>query len=186
MNWHRRMINSLEPTVVLESRAFTFKREGITKTAYTTRQHITDISRQNDADGATCKVSMVESKAKYAVNVTYTTDIYAFPLFEETWIFAKGEGKRAIKVYNRIVNILEDLKAESEDAEVPTPSIQGKVREELRFVDVDRKKPPISISQAASRHEPGETDWRQTIYGNRYPNPTVVIQNDGTIYLNNG
>jgi len=106
---------------------------------------------------------------------------------EETWLYDKKEAKRASKTYNRIINVLEDLKSDAEDDELPTPSIQGKVREELRYIDVERKKPAISSSMKAARSEPGEEDWRKSLYGNRYPQPTVVINNsDGTIYLNNG
>ncbi|CAK9251258.1 unnamed protein product [Sphagnum jensenii] len=44
------------------------------------------------------------------------------------------------------------------------PSIQGKAREELRFIDIDRKKPAISTAQKAARYETGASDWRNSIY----------------------
>jgi hypothetical protein len=73
-----------------------------------------------------------------------------------------------------------------EDDDTPTPTIQGLAREELRFIDIDRKKETNNVSLEASKRESSEGDWRQNLYGNRYPQQTVSINNNGVININNG
>ena len=158
----------------------------LVKTAYTSRDHEVSLARQNNDDGTTCKINLVESKNKIEVNVTFMNNVWAFPLYAETWVYPKEERKRATKTYNRVVNVIEDLKMDVEDDEMPTPSVQGKAREELRYVDIDRKKPTNNPVHQAARHEAGEPDWRNSLYGNRYPQQVVNISNNGTINITNG
>lgn len=161
------------------------KRKTFQKLAYTSKSHKTNFAKQSLGDGCFADIELTESKNSVLIAVRLLTKVYSFPLLEETWNYDKKEMKRAIKTYNRIINVLEDLKLEVEDDETPTPTIQGLAREELRYVDIDRKKPTNNVSLEASKQETGSGDWRQNIYGNRYPKHTIEITNNGTININN-
>jgi hypothetical protein len=130
-----------------------------------------------EGSGYFVKVQLTENVNKIILVAQFLSDIYAFPLFKEIWHYKKGEMKRAIKTYNRVVNVLEDLKTDFEEDETPGPTLQGMAREELRFIDPDRKRSTNIRSLEASKDVPGEADWRSSIYGNRYPAPQINISN---------
>jgi len=113
----------------------------------------------------------------------FLNDIHSFPLYQETWKYPKIEVKRAMKTFNRCVNMVEDIKIEYEDEELPGPTLQGMARETLRYLDIDRKKALPSRSLEAAKYLDGETDWRSSIYGNRMPGQyNINIHNkDGTV-----
>lgn len=160
--------------------------EKMIKVAYMNKDHKVAFAKQSVGDGCHAMIELTESKNSAIIDVQLLTKIYSFPLFEDKWVYPKKEIKRAVKAYNRIVNVLEDLKLEVEDDDTPTPTIQGLAREELRFIDIDRKKETNNVSLEASKREAQDGDWRQNIYGNRYPQQTVTINNNGTININNG
>lgn len=162
------------------------EKEKIIKVAYTSKDHKVAFAKQSVGDGCHAHIELTESKNSVIIEAQLLTKVYSFPLFEDKWVYPKKEIKRAIKTYNRIVNVLEDLKIETEDDDTPTPTIQGLAREELRFVDIDRKKETNNVSLEASKREADNGDWRQNIYGNRYPQQTVTINNSGTVNINNG
>ena len=161
-------------------------KTGFVKTAYTSKDHKVHYAKQSVGDGCHAHIELTESKNSIIIEAQLLTKVYSFPLFEDKWVYPKDEDKRAVKTYNRIVNVLEDLKVDTEDDDTPTPTIQGMAREELRFIDVDRKKPTNNVSTEAAKKEADNGDWRQNIYGNRYPQQTVQITNHGTININNG
>lgn len=181
MNWYKSTLNT--NVLVEDTVAFSPKAKPMVKLAYSSRSHELDIAKQTNGDGSKIKIQFTESKNQICIVARFLTELYSFPLFEETWIYDKKEMKRAVKTYNRIINVLEDLKADTEDDDLPTPSLQGAAREELRFIDIERKKPLNNRSLEAARHEPGVVDWRNSLYGNRYPATTVNINNNGTINL---
>ena len=154
-----------------------------TKLAHTSRSHDVDYAVYANNDGYAGKVQLVENNNKIVLTARILNSVYHFPLLEEQWHYMPQEKRRSIKTFNRVVNILEDIKVEIEAEEMPGPTLQGLMREELRFIDIDRKKGSSNRSLEAAKFIPGESDWRSSLYGNRYPTPPITITNHGDIYL---
>lgn len=189
MNWFNKQLNEkllMSFTVVISS------KKKMTKIAYMTKSHKTEFNDTMDKDGYTCKVQLTESKNRIVLTAVFMNEVHAFPLFSEAWKYPKDESTRAIKTFNRCVNIVEDLKIEYEDEDMPGPTLQGMSREALRYVDLDRKNVTPSRSLEAAKYLDGVTDWRSSIYGNRMPHqyghpiqpPTVNITNTGSGNIN--
>lgn len=186
MNWYKEY--NLKETVI--SRAiFSFRiKKPMTKLAYMTKGHTTEFNDTMDSDGYNCKVQLTESKSRIVLTTVFMNQVHSFPLFSEAWKYPKDESTRAIKTFNRCVNIVEDLKTEYEDNDMPGPTLQGMAREALRYVDIDRKNVTPSRSLEAAKYLDGETDWRSSLYGNRLPHqyghpiqpPTININNTGS------
>ena len=191
MNWYRSKILKIKEIAAASLNISSSKKRMI-KLAYMTKGHQTQFNDTDSSDGYHCKIALTESKKKIVLTSVFLNDIHAFPLYSETWIYPKKESRRAIKTFNKCVNLVEDIKAEYEDEDMPGPTLQGMARETLRYVDIDRKKPTISRSLEAAKYLDGETDWRSSIYGNRWPSqyptysPTINIHNtgDGTVNYN--
>jgi len=188
MTWYNSQENSMPPLHMSKKFFLQLAKEEkkVVKLAYTNKDHKVSFAKQSVGDGCHAHIELTESKNSIIIEAQLLTKVYSFPLFEDKWVYPKKEMKRSIKTFNRIVNVLEDLKLDVEDDDTPTPTIQGMAREELRFVDIDRKKETNNVSLEASKRESDNGDWRQNIYGNRYPQQTVTINNSGTININNG
>jgi hypothetical protein len=184
MNWYKELTDY--PRIILTKQIFLSSGKIIKQASYGTKSHEVEFAGHDDSDGYHVKVQFTENKNKIIIVAHFISNLYAFPLFEDVWHYEKTERKRATKTFNRIVNVLEDMKIDVEDGEMPGPSLQGKAREELRYIDIDRKKALHNRSLEAARMEPGEPHWRNSLYGGRYPVPAININNSsgGTIYFN--
>jgi hypothetical protein len=191
MNWFKD--KSLKEKIILSSSLdLLSKKRKMTKLAYMSKDHKTDFNDTMDKDGYTCKVQLTESKSRIVLTAVFMNSVHAFPLYSEAWKYPKDETRRAVKSYNRCVNIVEDLKAEYEDEDMPGPTLQGMAREAVRYLDIDRKNVPPSRSLEAAKYLDGERDWRSSLYGNRLPSqygapltpPTVNITNTGEGNIN--
>jgi hypothetical protein len=184
MNWFKS--KSLKEKVITSSVIELNHKKKMVKLAYMTKGHNTEFNDTMDSDGYTCKVQLTESKSRIVLTAVFMSDVHAFPLFSEAWKYPKNESTRAVKTFNRAVNVVEDLKAEYEDDDMPGPTLQGMAREAMRYLDIDRKNVAPSRSLEAAKYLDGETDWRSSIYGNRMPHqyghplnpPTVNITNN--------
>ena len=186
MNWFKN--KSLKENIISSSIVKLAHKKKMVKLAYMSKGHNTEFNDTMDSDGYTCKVQLTESKSRIVLTAVFMNSVHSFPLFSEAWKYPKEEGKRAIKTFNRAVNVVEDLKAEYEDDDMPGPTLQGMAREAMRYLDIDRKNVTPSRSLEAAKYLEGETDWRSSIYGNRMPHqyghplnpPTVNITNTGS------
>jgi len=185
MNWFKIIV--LEDNKSLNSIIHLGSKKEMVKLAYMTKDHATAFNDTMDKDGYTCKIQLTESKSRIVLTAVFMGDVHAFPLYSEAWKYPKEESRRAVKAYNRCINIIEDLKAEYEDNDMPGPTLQGMAREAMRYLDLDRKNVTPSVSLEAAKYLDGETDWRSSIYGNRMPHqygfplqpPTINITNTG-------
>lgn len=192
MNWFKSI--SLPENLIFSKTLNFSKKRVMKKLAYTTKNHETEFNDVVSSDGYHCKIQLTESKSRIVLSLNFLSDIHAFPLYSESWKYPKEEIKRAVKTYNRCVNVVEDLKTEYEDDDMPGPTLQGMSREALRYVDIDRKNVTPSLSLEAAKYLDGETDWRSSIYGNRMPNqyhhsltpPSINITNTGSGSINIG
>ena len=190
MNWYEKSFK--EKIIISSTIDLSKKKKKIVKLAYMTKGHNTEFNDTMDSDGYTCKVQLTESKSRIVLTAVFMNSVHAFPLYSEAWKYPKEESKRAIKTFNRAVNVVEDLKAEYEDDDMPGPTLQGMAREAMRYLDIDRKNVTPSRSLEAAKYLDGETDWRSSIYGNRMPHqyghslnpPTVNIINHGEGNIN--
>jgi len=190
MNWFKN--KSLKEKTVISSMINLSKKKKIIKLAYMTKGHAIEFNDTMDKDGYTCKVQLTESKKRIVLTAVFMNEVHSFPLFSEAWKYPKEESTRAIKTFNRCVNVVEDLKTEYEDDDMPGPTLQGMARESLRYLDIDRKNVTPSRSLEAAKYLEGETDWRSSIYGNRMPQqyghpiqpPTINITNTGSGSVN--
>ena len=194
MNWYKS--KSLKEKIITSSIINMNYKKKMVKLAYMTKGHNTEFNDTMDSDGYTCKVQLTESKSRIVLTAVFMNEVHSFPLYSEAWKYPKEETKRAVKTFNRCVNVVEDLKAEYEDDDIPGPTLQGMAREALRYVDIDRKNVTPSRSLEAAKYLDGVSDWRSSLYGNRLPSqyghplnpPTINIINkgEGDININTG
>lgn len=185
MNWYS---DIKEDVVVIAENSFPVKNSAkpMTKLAYSSRKHNTEFNDNDANDGYNIKIALTESKSGIVLTVNLMSEVYSFPSYSEIWKYEKKESTRAFKTYNRCVNVIEDIKIDHEDEELAGPSLQGLMRETLRYIDIDRNKETNNRSLEAAKYQSGESDWRSSLYGGRLNQPIVNINNsgEGTININ--
>jgi hypothetical protein len=180
MNWFKKQL------AIVASKTIEIKVcKPVVKLAYTFKEHDTQFARQDFNDGYSCKVQLSENKHQVILTARFLSNIRSMPLYTEMWAYGLEEKGRALKTFNRIVNVVEDLKLDEEDSESVGPTLQGSAREQLRYIDIERKRQTNNRSLEAAKYlDGGVTDWRESIYGNRYP--SITINNSGVVNFNDG
>lgn len=183
MNWYNQYLYNF--TIASKEFKFCSKKNKMTKLAYSSKAHEVEFNDVDKKDGYICKVQLTDCKNGIILTASFISGIYAFNLFKEVWNYPSNEKKRAIKTYNRCINVIEDLKGDYEDEDMPGPTLQGLAREALRYIDIDRKKPTNNRSLEAAKYLDGEGDYANNIYGNRMPVTTININNNGVVNIDN-
>jgi hypothetical protein len=137
--------------------------------SYNTKAHTIGFNDTMSSDSYRCDVHLTESRSRIVLSVVFMNNVHSFPLYSEAWKYSKDESKKAMKTYNKCVNLVEDLKVECEFEEIPGPVLQAMARSTFRNVDKDRKHITPSRYLEAEKDLTVETDWRSSIYGNRLP-----------------
>jgi len=182
MNWYK----NLHSYIIEEKYINFYKKPKLIKVAYSTRNH--NVSYDTDqGDSYEARILLKNTKDYIVIQLKVNTDIYSFPTVDKEWHYEKEKERgRANKTYNRLVNLMEDMKIDFEDNELPGPTLHGKIMEELRFIDIDKTPKTHNRSLEAAKYKPGVDDIRQSIYGKRYLPPTINISNTGGIIHFNG
>lgn len=90
-------------------------------------------------------------------------------VFQEFWRYKETELSKAKKGYEKVCKICEAVIEEFRTGQTPNNLIQPHLREELRYIHIENK-PTTRIPHVDwARQQPGVQDWRNSIYGNRYP-----------------
>ena len=106
----------------------------------------------------------------YKIRLLLVGNILAYPALEMVWTFGEEQFELASRVFHRICDESDEIKVEFDSSRMPVATLSAKIREYVK---------PISSSHQENKHQvplneaqklPGVSDWRQSIYSNRYPN----------------
>lgn len=114
------------------------------------------------------------SKHKFGISVgaqIYSTHI-GVTSYCQYWHYKGNELKLANKTFEQIKEAIKSAKAEIEFNMLPMPSVMTIMRNKLAFLDLEHRENPI-VGNNRYLGEQYEADWRSSLYGNRYPGPTL-------------
>ena len=120
-------------------------------------------------DSQTVKVFLTKTNAKYAVSLITNHTYLGTVGWSIYWEFGLEQKKEAGKLFEKVSRISREVVKKFVNEEIPTVLLHPTLRQKFKNIkrgDVVRTNiPGINYSYDV----PYETDWRQTIYGNRYP-----------------
>jgi len=114
----------------------------------------------------------------YKIRLLLVSNILAYPALEMSWIFEDEEYELANRVYHRICDEVDEIKVDFDRSMMPVSTLAAKIKEYVK---------PISISHQENKHQlplneaqllPNVSDWRKSIYSNRYPNMSQKEKNE--------
>lgn len=89
--------------------------------------------------------------------------------YDAYWYFDVNETKEAKETFNKINDKLDDIKREFIKDETPTTLYWPTVKSIVGKIDLDHQLSSNIPYVNYSKHLNIDPDWRQNIYGNRYP-----------------
>jgi hypothetical protein len=139
--------------------------------------YIHDIDRYC-TDDYNVNLALDETKKGYSIGLYVINTKLGISGYQEYWHFKKNEKKSAIKTYENIQKIVEKTTKDMTYSLQPMTGVKTQLRAALDKTDVEHKErsnvPLYNFYIADIEKAP---DWRNTIYGNRYPD----ISSDSTL-----
>ena len=122
-------------------------------------------------DSYSTKTSISKTKTKITVSILTTHGFLGSVAFNKYWTFSFNEWKEAIKTYEKVNEIIQNTIEEFVDEEITSTVFWPILKFKLDEIDPERNTattiPWVNYSRYYSQDD--NPDWRQNIYGNRYP-----------------
>lgn len=143
----------------------------LTKTAAFNKDYEVDFANSDmNSDIYTLKIYLRRHLDKYKIRVVLISSILAYPALEMIWSFSEDESELGSRVFHRICNEADDIKVDFDKSRMPASTIAAKLREYLKHIGTNKQESSNILHIDESNKIAGVSDWRQSIYANRYPN----------------
>lgn len=123
-------------------------------------------------DAYTASAYLTETKYKITVGITVNKVHLGTVMFQTFWKFKHNEMDKAKKTYKQVKEAVAKIFDELADTESPSSLYESMIRHDCHNIDVEhREDSTIPQGNYIKRYQ-AERDWRNSIYGTRYPKPT--------------
>lgn len=133
---------------------------------------ISDIDRYV-SDTYIVTLTLQETKNRYSIGFRIYNQQVGTTGLVQYWHYEKSEFKRAKKTYGKLKKILQKLMSDIDYSHPPMAIITPLVRYAIQSVDVGRKERSGNCFHNWFVQLSTAPDWRETIYGNRYPESSL-------------
>jgi hypothetical protein len=120
-------------------------------------------------DAYDCRVFITKTATKITVSVSLAHMMYGHVMWQDFWRFNTDEMPAARKTYRQVKSAVDEIFNNFRTAEIPNPNLHAFLREAVRHIDLIHKPTSRIPSVDWAREHDGVKDWRNSIYGNRYP-----------------
>ncbi len=91
--------------------------------------------------------------------------------YSDYWHYEDNENRIANRLFDKLVEISEDIKVNTEQLLIPVSLISPTFKTATINLDQPHREKSTAVNYNYRAEEPNETDWRETLYGPRYPYP---------------
>ncbi len=121
----------------------------------------------------THKVSVYKSSHKEGISVVLEVknERDGMLAYSDYWHYEDSENRLANKLYEELVKVSEDIKSNTEKLIIPVVLISPTFKTSTRDLDAAHREKSTAVNYNYDAGEPKEADWRETLYGPRYPLP---------------
>ncbi len=127
----------------------------------------------SNSDIYTLKIFLRKSEGQYKVRLVLISSILAYPAFEMSWVFDDEEYELASRVFHRVCDEADVVKEDYSQSMTPGSTIAAKIREAVKPISLSHQEEMHNLPLDEAKRLAGVSDWRQSIYSNRYPNMTT-------------
>lgn len=136
------------------------------------KKHIVEfINTETNKDNYFCELILRKTAKASKLKLVLYTGILDYAAFEEIWVFnPKRHNTTAIKIFNQLRNALEEIRDEYNQSMMPSANIMPMIRNKIQDIGHKFKQKTHILSLDTSKVHQLSSDWRQNIYGVKYPN----------------
>ena len=126
----------------------------------------------SSSDVYALRIFLRKSEKGYKIRLVLTSSILAYPALEMAWTFDDDEYELASRVFHRICDEADDIRVHYDSSMAPAATIGAKIREAVKPISANHQEKTNILSIDEAHRLAGVSDWRYSIYANRYPNMT--------------
>jgi hypothetical protein len=120
-------------------------------------------------DAYDCRVFITKMAHKATVSLTLAHLQYGHVMYQDFWRYSVDEMTSARKTFQQVKTAVDKVFQDFRTNEIPNPSLHSFLREAVRHIDLEHKPDSRIPFVDWARDKDGVKDWRNSIYGNRYP-----------------
>jgi hypothetical protein len=125
------------------------------------------------------------TKTGYDVSFQINASQLGVASYVQYWHFDENERNAAVKTFEELKKQSNSLVKQVEYEKIPFANVGPMTRAALKHIDVDHKEKSGVLLFNKALQEETAADWRQTLYGNRYPGHMIVNQLDKSVNSEN-
>lgn len=150
----------------------------VNKIAQITRDYEVEfINTEYNKDTYTVKVFLRFINDEYRIRLLIVSDILSYPALDMIWIFGEKEYDLATRVFHRIADEVDYVKTHNDNHNIPASTLAAKVRESVKPISIKHQEKKNILWLDEVNKEAGVSDWRKSLYGNRFPNESSKEKN---------
>lgn len=111
-------------------------------------------------------------EGNYKIKLTLMSRYLSAPALEMVWIFEEEEYELASRVFHRICDEVDEVKTHYDGSMMPASTLAAQIREYVKPISMNHREKTNIPTIDESHKEAGVSDWRNSLYGDRYPNLT--------------
>lgn len=123
----------------------------------------------SNSDIYTIKIFLRLGESDYKVRLNVVSNILSYPALEFIWSFETSY-QAASRVYNEICDVADDVADDYNRSMMPAPTMIATLREAIKPVAPKNQEKTFILSLDEAVRLIGVSDWRKSIYQDRYPN----------------
>ncbi len=127
------------------------------------------INTESNRDTYLCELLMRKIANKYKIKLTHYSGILDYAAFEAIWSFDTSQESVASRVFETLSYTLEGIKENYNRTMMPAGMLTPMIREAVKPVAESNQFKTNILSLDEGTKVGGEIDWREAIYGQKYP-----------------
>jgi len=127
------------------------------------------VNTEPNRDNHICELILRKTSDKYKIKLTHYSGSFDYAAFQSIWHFSNREEKTANKVFDTLEFALNGIKDEHNKNQKHSSSLTPMIREAIKPIEENHQYNKNSVTLNESDLQQGESNWQQTLYGNKYP-----------------
>lgn len=124
----------------------------------------------NNSDVYVLRIFLRKFENTYKIRLVLASSILAYPALEMSWTFDDNEFELASRVFHRICDEADDAKVHYDTSMMPVSTVAARIREAVKPISLNHQETTNIPTVDEAHRLMGVSDWRYSIYANRYPN----------------
>ena len=127
------------------------------------------ITTEANRDNHLCELILRKVENELKIKLTHYSGSFDYAAFQAIWHFGSSEEKMASKVFDTLSFTLNGIKQQHNTSQKHSVSLVPIIREAVKTVATSHQYKKKILYLDESDQQQGESNWQQTIYGNKYP-----------------